>query len=84
MPTYEYRCPRCGTLEINHSIAEPARSACPLCRAKVTRLVSGGSGFLLDTTAFWEMGRDGRERKVPRADRQREWRAVAGRNQPIV
>jgi len=84
MPTYEYQCSRCGTIEISHSIAEPARSACPRCGAKVTRLLSGGSGFLLDAGGYWEMGRDNRERKVSRAERERQWRAIAGRNQPIV
>ncbi|MGD0075728.1 MAG: zinc ribbon domain-containing protein [Candidatus Binataceae bacterium] len=84
MPTYEYRCPRCGTIEINHSIAEPARSKCPRCGAKVTRLVSGGSGFVFDSTGYWEMGRDGREKKVPRSDRERQWQSIAGRPRPCI
>jgi len=84
MPTYEYRCPRCGTIEISHSIAEPARSKCPLCAARITRLVSGGSGFVIDSASYWEMGRDGREKKVSRADREREWRSAAGRSRPLV
>jgi hypothetical protein len=47
----------------------------------VTRLVSGGSGFVFDAAGYWEMGRDGRERKVSRADRERQWHTIAGRNQ---
>jgi hypothetical protein len=47
-------------------------------------MVSGGSGFLLDATGFWQMGRDGRETKVSRFSRDRQWRAVARRHQPIV
>jgi putative FmdB family regulatory protein len=84
MPTYEYQCPRCGTIEISHSIAEPARSDCPLCGAKVTRLLSGGSGFVFDAAGYWEMGCDGRETKVSRADRERQWHTIAGRGQPPV
>lgn len=84
MPTYEYNCPRCGLVEISHSITEAARSDCQLCGGTLKRLISGGTGFLLDSGGYWEMARDGRERKVPRAERERQWRAVAGRNKPII
>jgi len=71
-------------MEISHSIVEPARSACPHCGVAITRMISGGSGFLLDATGFWRMDRGGRETKVSRTDREREWQAVARRNQPNV
>ena len=84
MPTYEYQCPRCGPIEISHSIVEPARSACARCNAAITRMISGGSGVLFDTNGFWQIGRDGRETKVSRASREREWSTAARRNQPIA
>ncbi len=84
MPTYEYQCPRCGTVEISQSITEPARSRCPLCAMKVRRLVSAGAGFILDPGGFWETGRDGRERKIPRSEREREWQAAASRKRPLL
>ncbi len=84
MPTYEYNCPRCGLVEISHSITEAARPDCPLCGAKLTRLISGGTGFVLDSGGYWEMGPDGRERRIPRADRERQWLTAASRNKPII
>jgi putative FmdB family regulatory protein len=84
MPTYEYRCGRCGVVEIVHAISEPAREHCPVCGRVVKRLVSGGVGFVMEPNGFWEMGRDGRERKVARSEREREWRSIAGREKPIV
>ena len=50
----------------------------------MTRLISGGAGFVVDAGAYWEMGRDGREKKVPRADRERQWHTIAGRTRPLV
>ncbi len=82
MPTYEYECQRCGTIEIGHSIVDRARSRCPLCGNKVKRLVSGGAGTIIDASGFWRIGRDGKEIKVPRSLCEREWRATAGRSRP--
>jgi putative FmdB family regulatory protein len=84
MPTYEYQCARCGVVEINHSISEPARDSCPICGGGVRRLISGGSGFLLEHDGFWEMGADGKEQKLPRSEKQREWIGAAGRNRHSI
>ena len=51
MPTYEYRCPRCGDFEIFQHMSEDKLKQCPECGEKVTKLISkpavifNGSGF---------------------------------------
>jgi putative FmdB family regulatory protein len=48
MPTYEYECKSCGLkFEREQSIKEEPVEVCPECRGKVSRLISGGSGFIL-------------------------------------
>ena len=47
MPTYEYRCERCGhEFETFQMISEPPVETCQVCRGKVHRKISGGAGFL--------------------------------------
>jgi len=56
MPTYEYRCPKCGTVkEIIHSIKDDPDIACEPCarggaEVYMDRVISGGSGFILGST----------------------------------
>ncbi len=51
MPTYEYRCTKCGDFEMIQSMAEDALTECPECGNPVKRLISkpavifNGSGF---------------------------------------
>lgn len=40
MPTYEYRCGKCGNFEITQRISEGALSKCPTCGEDVQRLLS--------------------------------------------
>ena len=52
MPTYEYKCRKCGKrFEQRQPItAEPIKE-CPDCRGEVRRLVSGGAGFMIKGAA---------------------------------
>lgn len=51
MPTYEYRCHKCGIFEIDQSMNEKPLTNCPDCGAEVKRVISSsgivfkGSGF---------------------------------------
>lgn len=48
MPTYEYRCDACGmTFEQHQAMTAPAVGHCPECQGPATRLISGGTGFIL-------------------------------------
>lgn len=56
MPTYEYRCGKCGyQFSQFQKITEPALSECPKCREKncVERLISGGSGVIFKGSGFY-------------------------------
>ena len=54
MPTYEYECERCGEFEVPQGMNEKKLPRCPHCRAKVKRLISGGSGFILKGAGFYQ------------------------------
>jgi putative FmdB family regulatory protein len=48
MPTYEYKCEKCGlTFERRQAITAEALTECPECHGTVSRLVSGGTGFIM-------------------------------------
>jgi len=56
MPTYDYKCDYCGTVqEVIHRITEDPVIHCPKClqhdiKYPMTRLISGGVGFNLGST----------------------------------
>jgi len=51
MPTYEYKCIKCGRFDIEQSIKDKPFSKCPKCGGNIKRLISSsgivfkGSGF---------------------------------------
>lgn len=52
MATYEYKCEKCGVIEVQQKISEEPLKKCPHCEEQVTRLISvtsppqfKGSGF---------------------------------------
>ena len=62
MPTYGYKCEKCGhEFEIRQSMADKALSVCPkeLCaqkkwgRGRVTRQIGGGAGLLFKGSGFY-------------------------------
>lgn len=55
MPRYEYRCPRCGILELEQKITAPPKRRCPHCRERITRLISRSS-FILTGGSWYKPG----------------------------
>jgi len=55
MPTYEYKCPKCGTRfeKFQRITAKPA-APCPKCGATAERLISGGHGIVFKGSGFYE------------------------------
>jgi putative FmdB family regulatory protein len=54
MPTYAYRCRRCGhQFDVFQKITDPPRSRCPVCRGGAERVITGGGGFLLRGEGFY-------------------------------
>jgi putative FmdB family regulatory protein len=52
MPIYEYKCNKCGVVEVTQRITEAPLKKCPNCRSKVERLVSRSS-FVLKGTGWY-------------------------------
>lgn len=47
MPTYEYKCKKCGEFEAVQKMTDPPLSKCPTCRGKVERQIGATGGFVL-------------------------------------
>ncbi len=52
MPIYEYKCNKCGVIEVTQRITEAPLKKCPNCKSKVERLVSRSS-FVLKGTGWY-------------------------------
>ena len=53
MPTYEYRCTKCGhRFELFHGIKDETRKRCPRCRSVARRVPAGGAGLLFKGSGF--------------------------------
>jgi len=54
MPTYEYRCPSCGTnFEKFQKMSDEPGAPCPQCGAAAERRMSGGAGLLFKGSGFY-------------------------------
>lgn len=54
MPTYEYKCEKCGDFETWQSIKDNAMTACPTCGSKVERQISANVGFVFKGSGFYQ------------------------------
>jgi len=55
MPTYEYRCKKCGhEFERLQRFSEKPVSKCPECGGKVERILGAGAGFIFKGSGFYE------------------------------
>ena len=52
MPIYEYKCNKCGVVEVMQRITEAPLRKCPNCKSKVERMVSRSS-FVLKGTGWY-------------------------------
>ncbi|HEU4558795.1 MAG TPA: zinc ribbon domain-containing protein [Longimicrobium sp.] len=54
MPTYEYRCPQCGTdFEKFQKMSDPPVAPCPGCGADAERRISAGAGLVFKGSGFY-------------------------------
>jgi putative FmdB family regulatory protein len=54
MPTYEYRCRKCGhQFEVFHGMRDDAPRRCPKCRGRAQRVPAGGAGLLFKGSGFY-------------------------------
>jgi len=55
MPTYEYKCPKCGTrFEKFQKITAKPGAPCPKCGTTAERQLSGGVGVVFKGSGFYE------------------------------
>ncbi len=84
MPTYEYKCPKCGhRFERFQKITEPPEHVCPKCGATARRLISGGSGIVFKGSGFYETDykRPGEKAKHERKKKREEGGTPGGRGE---
>jgi putative FmdB family regulatory protein len=54
MPTYDYRCKKCGhRFELFHSIKDETPKRCPKCKSRAERVPAGGAGLLFKGSGFY-------------------------------
>lgn len=55
MPTYEYRCKKCGhEFEQFQSMTDEPLKKCSKCKGAVKRLISTGAGIIFKGSGFYE------------------------------
>lgn len=52
MPVYEYKCAKCGVVEVMQSIKDAPLRRCPQCKSKVERMISSSS-FVLKGSGWY-------------------------------
>ena len=54
MPTYDYRCKKCGhQFEAFHGINDRTVQKCPKCGGRARKVPSGGGGLIFKGTGFY-------------------------------
>jgi putative FmdB family regulatory protein len=54
MPTYEYKCTKCGhTFEAFQSMMDKPLSKCPVCKSAVRRVINGGMAVIFKGSGFY-------------------------------
>lgn len=73
MPTYEYRCEKCGyEFELFQSMSDQPRKRCPKCRGKVKRLIGLGAGIIFKGTGFYETDYKRKPSQKPKSSGKQE------------
>ncbi len=65
MPIYEYKCAKCGVVEVMQGIKEAPLKKCPNCKGKVERMISSTS-FVLKGSGWYAT--DYAKKTTPPAD----------------
>jgi putative FmdB family regulatory protein len=54
MPTYSYRCPKCGNeYDAFQKMSDEVRARCPRCGTRGDRQISGGAGLVFKGSGFY-------------------------------
>ena len=85
MPTYDYKCPKCGTVfERVQKITSSPKLPCPKCGATAQRVISGGHGLVFKGSGFYETDykRPGEKAKHDKKKAKEESGASGGGEKP--
>ena len=57
MPTYDYRCEKCGVFEIVHKMSDDDKTKCPTCGSQIEKLISSSrmptSGVIVKDKGYY-------------------------------
>lgn len=54
MPTYDYKCKKCGTVfEVFQKMSDEPVANCPDCGGEAKRMISGGAGIHFKGSGFY-------------------------------
>jgi putative FmdB family regulatory protein len=53
MPTYVYKCPKCGNFDYYQNMNDSPLQNCPTCGSTVKKMISAGSGIIYKTNGFY-------------------------------
>jgi len=53
MPTYEYKCPKCGKRFEEFRPVHDPDADCPVCGTRAKRLISSGGGLIFKGSGFY-------------------------------
>lgn len=75
MPTYEYKCKKCGyKFERSQNITEAPLKRCPKCKGAIKRLIGSGSGIIFKGAGFYTTDyrsasyKEAKEKDKPKSD----------------
>lgn len=63
MPTYEYKCEKCGRFEEFQKMSDEPLKSCPKCGGPVKRLISSNIGIIFKGSGFYTTDHRSKEYK---------------------
>jgi len=79
MPTYEYKCNKCGhILELFQSMTAPTTNVCPKCKSASKRLMGAGAGIIFKGSGFYET--DYKRKKEPSCPKKKDCGGCDGKD----
>jgi len=80
MPTYSYRCPRCGNeYDKFQKISDTSRAKCPECGSRGERQITGGAGIVFKGSGFYVTDYKRAGEKKPEAGKPSEGKSSDGK-----